>query len=226
MKHGCPGPSDMGGVVRARQNIGTTSSLVAVLPARKDPGGWMVWMEGVTAPGAVARTLEVNLDLGRFTQARQFTIPGGGFRIYTVPSSSPVTVRATSRGGTSIATIAAWPVEQVAWANPEFEFPTVTNTAGANFPGTFIANLPANTDRIQVALGSSAGFGSVAVVVVQGVTAASGSVVTLGTITFPGNNAPVINVIPGLFSNIALTSTGVAAGEVITVNGASYRVGR
>ncbi len=224
---GCPGPKDMGGVVRARQTIGPTASLVAMLPARLEAGGWMVWMEAVAAPGVFPPpAIEVNLDMGRFVQARQFTIPGGGFRVYTVPSNVPVTVRATSRGVTTPATLAAWPVDQVAWANPEFEFPTSTNPApGANFTGTTIANLPANTDRIQVALGSSLPAPA-AVVQVQGVTAASGNLVTLGTITFPANVAQVINVIPGLFARLSLTSLGVIAGEVITVNGASYRVGR
>jgi len=132
---GCPGPKDMGGVVRARQTIGPTASLVAMLPARLEAGGWMVWMEAVAAPGVFPPpAIEVNLDMGRFVQARQFTIPGGGFRVYTVPSNVPVTVRATSRGVTTPATLAAWPVDQVAWANPEFEFPTATNPApGANF---------------------------------------------------------------------------------------------
>ena len=220
MKHGCPSPSPDGNVVRTRVGIGTTTSLITLLPNREVPGGWMVWAESVDNNEVV-----IDLDMGRATQTRQFTIPPNGFRVFTIPRSSPVKIRGLHRGtGTSQVDIAAWPVDQVRWANPEFFLAGATGTAGADFANTTLGQLPDDANRVMIAFQGQPT--SVANLLVEGVDRA-GTAFILGNIQLAANaRASVFEIVPGFFTSISVTSTGVVPAEVLQANGAAYRGGR
>ncbi len=218
MKHGCPAPVT-GSVVRTRTPIRTTTSLITLLPERP-VGGWMVWAESVDNVEVV-----IDLDMGRATQARQFTIPPNGFRVFTIPSSSPVKIRGLHRGaGTAQVDIAAWPVEQVRWANPEFDLVTIASAAGVNFANTTMGGIPSDANRIMVCITGAAT--SVASVDVEGVDR-NGVAFRLGNITLAGDaRSATFEVVPGFFASVSVTSTAIGGVEVLRASGAVYRGGR
>lgn len=216
---GCPSPGGGDNAVRARVTVAASTTIIANLPIRKGPGGWMIWVE---SPGNA--DLEISLDMGRFQQARQFTVPAQGFRVFEIPSSSPVKVRGFGRGASTLVDLAAWPVSQVRWSNPEFQTTTATTT-GANFAGTVVDAIPHDANRLMVEIRTLAGT-TVATFEVQGVDR-QGTLYRIGTIALANDNRlSTFEIVPGFIRSVALTSTGVAGGETIIAQATSYRAGR
>ncbi len=216
---GCPSPAGGDNAVRARVTVAASTTIIANLPLRKGPGGWMVWVE---SPGNA--DLEISLDMGRFQQARQFTVPAQGFRVFEIPSSSPVKVRGFGRGAPTLVDLAAWPVSQVRWSNPEFQTTTATVT-GAQFAGTVIDAIPHDANRLMVEIRTLAGT-TVATFEVQGVDR-QGTLYRIGTIALANDNRlSTFEIVPGFIRSVALTSTGVGGGEQIIAQATSYRAGR
>ena len=216
---GCPAPGGSDSAVRSRLTVAASTTIIANLPVRKGPGGWMVWME---SPGNA--DLEISLDMGRFQQARQFTVPANGFRVFEIPSSSPVKVRGFGRGTSALVDLAAWPVSSVRWSNPEFQTATATVT-GAQFAGTVVDRIPHDANRIMVEIRSSIAT-SVASFEVQG-SDRQGNLYRIGNITLAQDNrVGTFEIVPGFIQALALTSTGVAGGETIVAQGTTYRAGR
>ena len=216
---GCPAPVGSDSAGRARLTVATSTTIIANLPVRKGPGGWMIWIE---SPGNA--DLEISLDMGRFQQARQFTVPATGFRVFEIPSSSPVKVRGFGRGAPALVDLAAWPVNSVRWSNPEFQTTTATVT-GANFAATVVDRIPHDANRIMMEIRTLPGT-SVASFEVLGVDR-QGTAYRIGNITLASDNrAQTFEIVPGFFRSVALTSTGVAGGETIIAQASTYRAGR
>ncbi len=222
MKHGCPSPAS--DAIRARVPLGTTTSLITLLPIRPRAGGWMIWVQSVDNADLV-----INLDMGRAIQARQFTVPAQDFRVFTIPSSSPVKIRGLHRAfGTATVDIACWPVDQVRWANPEFQV-TGAATTNVDFVSQDIGQIPNDADRVMLEVRSTINT-SVAAVELEGVDRGGrsyqlGQVPLAAVVTQPRAAAAVFNIVPGFFSRLAVSSAGIAA-ETVRVDATVYRSAR
>ena len=184
----------------------------------------MIWVQSVDNAELV-----IDLDMGRFQQARQFTVPAQDFRVFSIPSSSPVKIHGLHRAfGTATVDIACWPVDQVRWANPEFDINGAAST-NVDFANTDLGQIPNDADRVMLAVRSTINT-SVIQVELEGVDRAGrfyqlGQVTLNGVVTNPNAAAAVFNIVPGFFARLSCSSTLIAA-ETVRVDGAVYRSAR
>tara|TARA_R100000808_G_scaffold23975_1_gene54102 strand:- start:794 stop:1657 length:864 start_codon:yes stop_codon:yes gene_type:complete len=98
--------------------------------------------------------VELQFNMGRYSNARTFTVPAGGNRVFEVPGKVPLSVSAQGRSANASINVIAHPCPVYEWAQPEYQLTQATTTS-SDFSATVMDYLPASANRLSVRARSS-----------------------------------------------------------------------